>query len=252
MKRPSQPRAAAELSKSLNQQLNMYALAASAAGVGLLSLASPAEGKIIYTPVHVKVLPFVPIDLNHDGIVDFYLVNQAGFSKRELEACQYVFSGSGSGCSSVRGTNSIRATGIFGSFGAALRYGERIQRGDRFGKQRFLGTVHYSRSSGNTHWFGPWMNGGKGVKNRYLGLRFKIKGRFHLGWARMTVKTTHNDFTATLTGYAYETIPGKAIIAGKTKAPDVTTVSPASLGHLAAGPSAIPSPRLTQSTTTNH
>ena len=58
-------------------------------------------------------------------------------------------------------------------------------------------------------------------------------------WARLTVKTTQHNFTAILTGYAYETIPGKGIVAGKTKGPDVTTVSPATLGHLAAGASAI-------------
>jgi hypothetical protein len=43
-----------------------------------------------------------------------------------------------------------------------------------------------------------------------------------------------------LSGYAYETIPNKAIIAGKTIGRDVITVQPGSLGHLAAGASAIP------------
>jgi hypothetical protein len=42
-----------------------------------------------------------------------------------------------------------------------------------------------------------------------------------------------------LTGYAYETIPNKAIIAGKIKGPDVVTVqsdtAPGSLGRLALG-----------------
>jgi hypothetical protein len=109
-----------------------------------------------------------------------------------------------------------------------------------------------STNSNSAHWFGPWLNGGKGVKNRYLGLKFKIKGRFHFGWARLTVTTTRDDFTATLTGYAYETIPGKAIIAGKTKGPDVTTVDPASLGHLAAGASAIPAWRPKRSAATPH
>jgi hypothetical protein len=45
--------------------------------------------------------------------------------------------------------------------------------------------------------------------------------------------------TATLTGYAYETVPNKPIIAGKTKGPDVITVqpdtAPGSLGRLALG-----------------
>jgi hypothetical protein len=35
---------------------------------------------------------------------------------------------------------------------------------------------------------------------------------------------------ATLTGYAYETIPNKPIITGKTKGPDVITLDPATLG----------------------
>jgi len=42
-----------------------------------------------------------------------------------------------------------------------------------------------------------------------------------------------------LTGYAYETIPGKPIIAGKTEAPDIISVQPnaalGSLGGLASG-----------------
>ena len=40
---------------------------------------------------------------------------------------------------------------------------------------------------------------------------------------------------ATLTGYAYETIPNKPIIAGKTNGPDVITVEPTTLGSLALG-----------------
>ena len=40
--------------------------------------------------------------------------------------------------------------------------------------------------------------------------------------------------TATLIGYAYETIPNKSIIAGKTKGADVT-VQHGTLGHLAMG-----------------
>jgi hypothetical protein len=50
MKRCSRPRRTAELCKSLHQQLNAYALVASAAGVGVLALAQPAKAKIVYTP----------------------------------------------------------------------------------------------------------------------------------------------------------------------------------------------------------
>ena len=82
------------------------------------------------------------------------------------------------------------------------------------------------------------------VKNRYLGFRFKILGKIHYGWRLSTNKG--GGFTATLIGYAYETIPGKAIIAGKTKGPDdddqpapaslkAPPVRPVTLGTLALG-----------------
>lgn len=238
------PRLRANLSDSLHRRLNMYALAASAAGVGVLSLPPTANAKIIYTPAHAKVFLGHPValDLNHDGIVDFYLNIAAEYQWSALEACEVLANGShGPYCTSRAGTNAGRVTTFFA---AALRYGAKIQRGDRFhrGSVR-LGGVSTSGVSNTTAWYGPWMNGGKGVKNRYLGLKFKINGRFHFGWARMTVTTTKNSFTAILAGYAYETIPGKAITAGATKGPnDELTTSfnthapqPATLGVLALG-----------------
>ena len=41
-----------DLSDSVHQQLNAYALAASAAGVTLLALSQPSDAKIVYTPTH--------------------------------------------------------------------------------------------------------------------------------------------------------------------------------------------------------
>jgi hypothetical protein len=43
------------------------------------------------------------------------------------------------------------------------------------------------------------------------------------------------DAVATLTGYAYETVPNKAIIAGQTTGATVVMVKPGSLGKLAMG-----------------
>lgn len=74
MKRSSGPRKTANLSESVHQQLNMYTLAAGAAGVSLLCLTSPCDAKIIYTPAHVVIghggTDLFYIDLNHDGISD--------------------------------------------------------------------------------------------------------------------------------------------------------------------------------------
>jgi hypothetical protein len=63
------------VNSSLNQQLNLYALAASAAGVGLLALAPPCEAKIVYTKTHhiVGSNSIFPLDLNHDGTIDFVI-----------------------------------------------------------------------------------------------------------------------------------------------------------------------------------
>jgi hypothetical protein len=73
MKRPA--RAPSQLSESLHKRLSAYALAASAAGVSLLALAQPAEGKIVYTPVNEKIGPnqALALDLTHDGKTDFIL-----------------------------------------------------------------------------------------------------------------------------------------------------------------------------------
>jgi hypothetical protein len=46
-------RVPSQLPESLHQRVNAYALAAGAAGVGMLVLTMPAEGKIIYTPAHL-------------------------------------------------------------------------------------------------------------------------------------------------------------------------------------------------------
>jgi hypothetical protein len=63
------------LSRSVHHRLNAYCLAATAAGVGLLALAVPAGARIVYTPANMKIPPgSVPLDLNHDGVVDFSVV----------------------------------------------------------------------------------------------------------------------------------------------------------------------------------
>jgi hypothetical protein len=54
MKRSSRLRTPANLSASVHQQLTMYALAASTAGVGALGLGQTAEAKVVYTPSNVR------------------------------------------------------------------------------------------------------------------------------------------------------------------------------------------------------
>lgn len=96
------------------------------------------------------------------------------------------------------------------------------------------------QTDGSLVTWGPWAY----VKNRYLGLKFQTKGQTHFGWARLSTKIGFGGATGILTGYAYETIPNKAIIAGKTHGPDeepgpaslkTRTSESATLGMLALG-----------------
>ena len=111
-----------------------------------------------------------------------------------------------------------------------------------------MGDVAYNHKS--AYYNGPWADSGKPVDKRYLGLRFLIKGKVHFGWARLNVRIYRSakpTATAVLTGYAYETIPNKPIIAGKTKGPEdlssieepnpvaFPTPTPVTLGTLAIG-----------------
>lgn len=242
MKRSSRPRVTSELSRSLHHRLDAYALAASAAGVGLLALAQPAEAKIIYTPAHL-VLPGGPtfIDFNHDGISDLMFGKVA------------TTTGAGAyGTSLCICTDKVPwvvdRPGDYGvgDLKAGFRIGPNAEFADSFGR---MAEVLFYR--GNAYFLGEWAHKGTGTKSRYVGVKFTINGNAHYGWVRFSVYFP-NRMKAVLTGYAYETIPNKAIVAGATKGPDVTTVYPASLGHLAAGTSAIPARRVKQAAATTH
>jgi len=94
-------------------------------------------------------------------------------------------------------------------------------------------------SSTKTYFRGLWANDGKGVNNRYLGFRYVVNGKIHFGWARVTItwaNTKSNYPIGTLTGYAYETIPNKAIIAGQTKAPNDVVEEPNPVSFTAPAP----------------
>ena len=226
MKRsPGTRKTSVNLSESISRQLNMYALAASAAGVGMLALAQPAKAKIVYTRVHLQI-PYrmgFHLDLNHDRINDFSFLNYDGNTDDMVSL----------GVGPAFAVNGIRSSA---GYAAALRGGASIGRKGKFFEQKYfelMADVNFSHDTCR----GPWGNG----KGRYLGLKFIIKGKTHFGWARLNVTCNGGNQTikAVLTGYAYETIPNKPIIAGKTKGPDVVTMPMdtrvGTLGRLALG-----------------
>jgi hypothetical protein len=208
MKRSPRPtRTPANLSESTNRKLNMYALAASAAGVGMLASTLPAEAKIIYTKTRVEISPSqttLKLDLNHDGMTDFTLSNAdtAGY-KNFLKVLP-----------------AARGNAIWGASGyaSALSVGVRIGPKGRFQASHSVMAAKPScYSYGSSHSVGPWKN----VTSRYLGLKFLINGEVHFGWARfnVTIERVYRScgVYSALTGYAYETVPNKSIVAGETK-----------------------------------
>jgi hypothetical protein len=213
MKRPA--KRSIQLSDSLHKQLNAYALAASAAGAGLLALVQPAEAKIIYTPVHHVVgrNARYKVDLNHDKIGDLALVNTYG--------CNRDY------CDDALSAIAFAGNGVEGRYSVAYA----LQPGAQIGpKQPFSGKI-MAQSSSSFGTFGQWLN----ISNGYLGVKFNIKGKAHYGWLRLSVQVLgHAKMVTTLTGYAYETIPNKAIIAGKTHGKGDDT-----LGRLAQGASGL-------------
>jgi hypothetical protein len=252
MRRPRTP--AKLFTGSIHRQLNAYVSAATAAGVATLALVQPAEGKIVYTPTHLVFKQSSNItrhiDLNHDGIPDFRFLH---FHNSSSNFFSSAFYGGGSNKSNlIMG----RQTGCPypGYCVFALTKGANVGPGQGFQRDEGLFAVARGPSSFLN---GYWGNGGKGVKNGYAGLQFVINGKLHYGWARLTLTLgagyQAHSIRAVITGYAYETIPNKPIIAGKTHdeddidpGPDASLTNPipdiprpASLGALAMGASGL-------------
>jgi hypothetical protein len=219
----SQPRKTrCRLSNSVQRRLNMYVLAAGAAGIGTLILPHPAEARIVYTPAHDFVDGKLHIDLNHDGISDFMIYSTANCG---ASICVAVLQadenelGNGIAYQNDHGLQEL----------SALKLGSGVGSNQKFASWGTM--MGYQNSQGGTGHWGHWFD----VKERYLGLKFQIKGKTHYGWARFNVQDQGIAIQALLTGYAYETIPNKPIVTGDTKGPDEPVVEPAGLGHLALG-----------------
>lgn len=212
------------LNSKLDRSLAAYMTAATAAGVGLLA-ATNAEAKIVYTPAD-QILVFhgndsqMPFDINGDGIPDI------------------LFTWGTVGYGSYVGASPEAGNGIVGAPGsaAALPWGTRIGP-----KDAFVTTAELMMERAGCHskcsTFGPWA----GKYNRFLGVKFTIGGETHYGWVNLNMTRG----SGTITGYAYETIPNKPLVAGEKTESTGASLSmgeqlspspqPATLGLLARG-----------------
>ncbi len=235
-----QARSAFKVSDSLNRQLNAYVQVASAAGVSVLALAGASEARVVYTETHQVTHTGFPlyIDLNHDGIKDFLLRTTFYFGSSGSEIGLSAF-GYRNPKNVVAGRRFSRS-GYFFSAASALPAGARIGPEGNFSvSMPFMAAELFDGVGSQYSDVGAWVGDDKGVRNRYLGLKFVVRAEVHYGWARLSVTLGHerqfDDVAGTLTGYAYETVPDKAIIAGEITGSDVITVRAETLGGLAMG-----------------
>jgi hypothetical protein len=235
------------LDVNLDKSLLNYAAAATAAGVGLFALAQPAEAKIIYTAANIPITvngPPVPIDLNHDGITDFTIINSSGTC--EAKGIHKL------GCSFAAfyavGDQTGNAIGSSQTFNGAqcaalLHAGHVIGPGKKFLPNHASMFENVATSANSGPHDCPWT--GRGNPGGFLGLQFAVGSNTFYGWALVELTRTG----PVLAGYAYENNPGGSIVAGSIKgadkadasqAPALTAPQPATLGILANGARGLP------------
>lgn len=201
---PRPPRTPSRLSTTLRNHLNMYSLAGSAAGVGVLALAQTAEAEVIYTPAHVPfsgVRTQYRLDLNNDGRSDFTLQLSNSTLGAKFFAVNEINGG--------KTSNAFVVSPRDNTAPLALKAGTPIGPA-----AHFFGSIYsYEIMAYATQKHGgDWVN----VNDRYLGLKFVAEGNVYYGWARLSVELKGRVLSAVLSGYAYENVPGQEIRAGQT------------------------------------
>jgi hypothetical protein len=246
------------LGSGLDKKLLAYASAATATGVGMLALAQPAAAEMVFTRVNENIGPTTYLDVNGDGINDFKLVTThtsrcAGLCTTSFRHLHHKTAfESQNGKLAVYG--SVAGNQVFGTqnYAAALRMNRRVGPPGEFPAGNDVIRV-FAISGGSNFVYGPWGGANRAGLTAYLGFKFLISGQVHYGWARITVVDTAGaHIQATLTGYAYDTIPNHFVITGQTSGTDSAantgdaipslpepTDSVASLGRLAQGASGI-------------
>jgi hypothetical protein len=214
-----------KLRPSVHHDLTVYALAASAAGVGVLAIAQSSAAEVIYTSAHQNIRPYhmFAIDLNHDGKTDLAIENIF----RESHGF-YIY---------IHSKLQVKPeTGAAIASSGPYHYGAVLKKGETIGPQAPWGSkveVMEARAIefGYTFYYGYWQN----VVNGYLGVRFQIDGQDHYGWARVSVQWEGRlqlRLLAELTGYAYETEANTPIIAGDTGGANAANESSSSISEM--------------------
>ncbi len=188
------------------------------AGASLAAFTAHADAEVIYTPTRNDIHGNYPLDLNHDGINDFRISS-------------YELSSDGSlGAIPVHPMNKVAKAfgqGCFRGYSAAA-----LPQGVVIGARLEFGNRATCMADYDSGWTGAWT----GEIDHYLGFEFYIDGQKHYGWARLSMDPFCPDgCILRIFGYAYETIPGKPIIAGDEGNATSASEDNATLGALAIG-----------------
>ena len=249
-----QKREPARLASKLDSSLLTYAMAATAAGVGMMT-ATQAEAEVVATPANISV-PLnggvVQFDINRDGQMDFGLSWRSDFGpghhrKTCVSSCGEPYSYTIKALP-AQAANEVWQTGSKGGSVGGFTYcaadlaaGRKVGPAAAFKAGNKVMAWLYQFFDG-TFRECPW--GEKSLTDHYLGVKFlDTGGNVHYGWVRILLGSP-----ITITGYAYETTPTKSIVTGVTHGPvgDARVIEPAddlapgshdtaSLGMLALG-----------------
>lgn len=175
-------------------------------------LVQPCMARIVYTQTNQTISgddASLAIDLNHDGVADVTI--QLAMSTM---GCDFDWADA-----LPRTGNAIvsNTQGLDGYWASALNIGALIWQGSSYAPGLAIMTdVDSGFGCPFPHGYGYWGNSGP----HYLGVAFVKNGRVHYAWAQLQVSFVNSrwvhSITATLTGYAYQTIAGKLITAGHT------------------------------------
>jgi len=212
-------RATVPVRRGLEQRLLAYAAAASASFVAT----QPAAARVVYTPLDLTIrIGSVPLDLNHDGVVDFSIVGakshtlSASFT-HSLRVNAFGNAGAGVLASRYDGASALALGAVIGPGGHFLK----VQNANA----RMAWVEQTDLDTSVVSCRGAFANGPsftyfcQGTKDRFLGLRFVVNGQTHYGWAGFSVVTIKTGppahIFARLVGIAYEDIPDRPIRAGQ-------------------------------------
>ena len=225
--RPRGSRATTHFNSKLEKRLVGYITAATAASVGLMAMAQSAEAKGVYTPLaNIPLRSLGPVDLNGDGGTDVTF--------------QFQTSGYGAASIAYPAAGNSLIIGQVGNSSGALPLPWRTRIGPNSPFQAREGVITgVDGCHSYCHKFGVWQH----QVDKFMGIKFMIAGQPHYGWIRMTVQGA---LTGYASGYAYEDVPNKPILAGITSGPVVAPATslvpvnpPQTLGMLARGSDAV-------------